>query len=169
MRRFYAPACLELRVDVAAWLQGLGLGRYEQAFREHDVDSDVLGDLDDHDLEKLGVSLGDRKRLLKALAAFRPTPSKLDERAAPQKAERRQLTVMFVDLVGSTALAGLDPEEMGEVLRDYLDMVAAGIDASAATSPSSWATACSPISGWRKAHEDDAERAVRAASRSLRR
>ena len=109
------------RLDIAAWLRGLGLDRYAEVFRANQVDLDVVPDLTDADLTALGVALGDRKRLLRAIAALRepPPPS-----AARPEAERRQLTVMFVDLVGSTALsAGLDPEEMREVLRDYLDAV----------------------------------------------
>ena len=104
-------------MDVAAWLKNLGLGRYERTFREHDV-ADVVLELGDADLEKLGVSLGHRKRLLKAIAGLREGSAGSVIVATRREPERRQLTVMFVDLVGSTALASrLDPEEMGEVLR----------------------------------------------------
>jgi class 3 adenylate cyclase len=115
-------------VDAGAWLRGLGLGQYEQAFRDNDVDADLLPTLTAEDLRELGVaSLGHRKRLLAAIAALvppadpqppaaSPVPTPPSSSAEPQ-AERRQLTVVFVDLVGSTALsARLDPEEMSEVL-----------------------------------------------------
>jgi hypothetical protein len=109
-------------IDIGAWLRGLGLGQYEAAFRESKIDVDVLPELTEADLNQLGVPLGDRKRLLKAIASLGsaetitkpaslgPTPSSTDA------AERRQLTVMFCDLVGSTALsARLDPEDMREI------------------------------------------------------
>src|SRR5271157_4698287 len=105
-------------MDVAVWLRGLGLEQYETLFRENDIDAEVLSDLTDGDLEKIGVSLGRRKRLLKAVAALARPPPAPQAAATPipaviDAAERRQLTVMFSDLVGSTALsAGLDPEDM---------------------------------------------------------
>ena len=147
------------RLDIAAWLRGLGLDRYAEVFRANQVGLDVVSDLTDADLAALGVALGDRKRLLRAIAALREPPSS----AVWPGAERRQLTVMFVDLVGSTALsAGLDPEEMREVLRDYLDAVAAAIarfDGHVAKFLGDGALA---YFGFPQAHEDDAERAVRA-------
>jgi class 3 adenylate cyclase len=95
-------------VDVGAWLSGLGLGRYEQAFRDNDIDADLLPTLTSDDLYALGVvSLGHRKRLLSAIAL-------LGKGLRVPRAERRQLTVMFVDLVGSTTLSSrLDPEGVG--------------------------------------------------------
>jgi class 3 adenylate cyclase len=126
-------------VDVGTWLRGLGLERYEQAFRDNDVDAEVLPELTEADLERLGVaSLGHRKKLLREIATLRDgsaSPSTVTRtRSVPcgeepgpaetGQAERRQLTVMFVDLVGSTALsAQLDPEEMREVLRAYQNTV----------------------------------------------
>src|SRR5271167_933429 len=99
----------ETTMDVAVWLRGLGLERYEALFRENDIDAEVLSDLTDDDLEKIGVSLGHRKRLLKAVAALAtwpaPVPPTADAPVPPgapaDAAERRQLTVMFCDLVGS--------------------------------------------------------------------
>jgi class 3 adenylate cyclase len=123
----------ETTMDLAVWLRGLGLQRYEALFRENDIDAEVLSDLTDGDLEKIGVSLGHRKRLLKAaaalagpaaatLAATTPIPPVADA------AERRQLTVMFCDLVGSSAMsAGLDPEDMREVIRAYQDACSGAI------------------------------------------
>jgi class 3 adenylate cyclase len=112
-------------MDVGGWLRGLGLGQYEAAFCENEIDAEVLPDLTEEDLEKLGVPLGHRKRLLRAIAGL-GTPD--GERAAPASAagiapkphdaaERRQLTVMFCDLVGSTAMsARLYPEDMRGVI-----------------------------------------------------
>ena len=101
-------------------LRGLGLGQYETSFRENGVDAEVLPDLTDVDLEKLGILLGHRKRLLKAIAGLKSAagePVSVQAAAKPESkphdaAERRQLTVMFCDLVGSTAMsARLDPED----------------------------------------------------------
>src|SRR5262249_61447374 len=98
-------------MDVGGWLRSLGLEQYEPVFRENAIDSQVLSELTESDLEKLGLPLGHRKRLLKAITALAATtPSTTEastssERAARDSAERRQLTVMFCDLVGSTALS----------------------------------------------------------------
>src|SRR5271154_3911465 len=97
-------------MDVAVWLRDLGLEQYETLFGDNDIDAEVLSDLTDGDLEKIGVSLGHRKRLLKAIAAFNgPAPAPpADATPIPRvadAAERRQLTVMFSDLVGSTGLS----------------------------------------------------------------
>ena len=114
-------------MDVGDWLRSLGLSQYEAAFRDNGIDGDVLVDLSDADLEKLGVlPLGHRKRLLKAIAGLsapavgsRPSPS-VESRRAADAAERRQLTVMFCDLVGSTALsAQLDPEDLRGIVQAY--------------------------------------------------
>jgi hypothetical protein len=128
-------------MDVTAWLRGLGLGRYEQTFRENDVDAEVLADLTAEDLIGLGVtSIGHRRKLLAAIAILRagsvpattpPTtaPGAVPGTAQPfSEAERRQVTVMFADLVGSTALVSrLDPEDMRKVIRAYQDTVAGEI------------------------------------------
>ena len=111
-------------MDIAAWLRELGLERYEQAFRDNDIAPAVLPELTDQDLKDLGVSLGHRRLLLKAIQALaneqaghsptEGTPHGSPHLAAYPGAERRQLTVLFVDLVGSTELAArLDPEDMG--------------------------------------------------------
>jgi hypothetical protein len=98
-------------MDIGAWLRSLGLSRYETAFSDNSIDADVLPDLIDGDLAQLGVNLGDRKRLLKAIASLgatdqvakRTRPAPLSSSA--DAAERRPITVMFCDLVGSTSLA----------------------------------------------------------------
>ena len=117
-------------MDVGDWLRSVGLGQYEVAFRDNEIDAEVLRELTDADLEKLGAPLGHRKRLLKAIAGLSvpaggPSPS-----AAPvsgpkaDAAERRQLTVMFCDLVGSTAMsARLDPEDMRDDHRGLSQML----------------------------------------------
>ena len=123
-------------MKVAAWLDGLGLGQYAQAFAKNGVDADVLPHLTPEDLKEIGISaVGDRRKLVDAISALRTKGSSpIEAESAPQpmpghpagqrtltrsrEAERRQLTVMFVDLTGSTALSNrFDPEEMGKVLR----------------------------------------------------
>jgi SAM domain (Sterile alpha motif) len=111
-------------VDIAAWLEDLGLRQYEQAFRDNEIDAEILPELTADDLKDLGVNLvGHRRKLLGAIAALhtdaRPSSPVASDQVA-SSAERRQLTVMFCDLVGSTALsARLDPEDLREVIGAY--------------------------------------------------
>ena len=144
-------------MDVGEWLRSLGLSRYEEAFREAEIGPDVLPDLTDSDLEKLGVPLGDRKRLLKAIASFGPAHMVAEPRgpsptpSSTDAAERRQLTVMFCDLVGSTALsARLDPEDMREVIAAYQKCVSETVRRFGGFVANIWATACSCISAIRR-------------------
>jgi hypothetical protein len=116
--------------DIAEWLNGLGLEQYAVAFADNRIGLDVLPDLTEADFENIGIPLGDRKRLLKAIAALSERSEESPARGVPPApspdAERRQLTVMFCDLVGSTALSGaLDPEDFREVMRAYQEAVAA--------------------------------------------
>jgi predicted ATPase/class 3 adenylate cyclase len=160
-------------MNVAAWLCGLGLGQYEQAFRENDIDAEVVIDLTAEDLIGLGVaSIGHRRKLLAAIAALRVSatipaataPASVSGKAslAPE-AERRQLTVMFVDLVDSTVLAArLDPEEMAEVLRTYQSAVAGAIARFEGHVAKYMGDGVLAYFGYPRAHEDEAERAVRA-------
>jgi hypothetical protein len=155
--------------NIVAWLRRLGLEQYEQAFRDNDIDAEVLPDLTADDLIGLGVtSIGHRRKLLAAIAtlgAAVPAPAvTAASRDAPQAdAERRQLTVMFCDLVGSTALASqLDPEDLREVIGAYHRAVAeivAGFDGFVAKYMGDGVLI---YFGYPQAHEDDAERAVRA-------
>jgi class 3 adenylate cyclase/tetratricopeptide (TPR) repeat protein len=162
-------------VDIAAWLRELRLERYEQAFRENDIASDVLPELTDQDLKDLGVSLGHRRLLLRAIRALaddRASNSPPQSAYAPvmppqpalrSEAERRQLTVLFCDLVGSTELAArLDPEDMGAVMGAYQRATAAVIERFEGHVARYLGDGVLAYFGWPQAHEDDAERAVRA-------
>ncbi len=108
-------------MEIGAWLRELGLSQHEAAFVANAIDCDVLPDLTEADFEKIGIPLGDRKRLVRALSALPPGSSTGANTAdKAQGAERRHLTVMICDLVGSTALtARLDPEDMGAVIDAY--------------------------------------------------
>jgi class 3 adenylate cyclase/predicted ATPase len=159
----------DARVD--HWLSELELGRYAEVFIANAIDWDVLPDLREADLEKLGIPLGHRKRLLRAIRRLDVGSSPgLGEAAAaviaPSTAcaERRQLTVMFCDLVGSTALArNLDPEDMLEVLRRYQRSCAGLVTEFGGSVSQYLGDGILAYFGHPVAHEDDAERAVRAA------
>jgi class 3 adenylate cyclase/predicted ATPase len=156
-------------MDVGEWLRSIGLSRYEEAFRKAEIGPDVLPDLTDIDLEKLGVPLGDRKRLLKAIASFGPAQTLAEPRgpsptpSSTDTAERRQLTVMFCDLVGSTALsARLDPEDMREVIAAYHRCCAELITKAGGFVAKYMGDGVLAYFGYPQAHEHDAERAVQA-------
>jgi class 3 adenylate cyclase/predicted ATPase len=152
-------------MEVADWLRGLGLGQYEAAFRENAIEAEVLPDLTDGDLVQLGVLLGHRKRLLKAIANLgAPSPEAAPPIGAPaDAAERRQLTVMFSDLVGSTALSSrLDPEDMRRVIRAYQDAVSGVVARYDGFVAKFMGDGVLAYFGFPRAHEDDAARAVHA-------
>jgi class 3 adenylate cyclase len=162
---------VEATVDVGAWLRNLGLGQYEVTFGENEIDVEVLPDLADADLEKLGVPVGHRKRLLKAIAGL----SSADREHAPappvakiepkphDAAERRQLTVMFCDLVGSTALAArLDPEDIRGIMAAYHQCCASLIERNGGFVAKYMGDGVLAYFGYPLAHEHDAERAVRS-------
>jgi class 3 adenylate cyclase len=156
-------------MDVAAWLRGLGLEQYAPAFRDNDVDGEVLPELTADDLIGLGVtSIGHRRKLLAAIAALRDTPPPAAESAmvaapASSEAERRQLTVMFCDLVGSTPLSTrFDPEDLREVIGAYHRCVADTVARFAGFVAKYMGDGVLIYFGYPEAHEDDAERAVRA-------
>jgi class 3 adenylate cyclase len=166
-------------MDIEEWLHSLELQQYVTAFRENNVEADVLLRLTAEDLKDIGVSsVGHRRKLLAAIADLRdrsfPTTAEgvnestqvteIAAAAVPVTgAERRQLTVMFVDLVGSTALsARLDPEEMSEIIRAYQNCCAREITRFEGHIAKFMGDGVLAYFGWPQAHEDDAERAVRA-------
>ena len=156
-------------MDIGAWLHRLGLGQYEQAFRDNDIDAEVLPDLTADDLISIGVtSVGHRRKLLAAIAALGaavPVSAVTVASRDPPKAdaERRQLTVMFCDLVGSTALSSrLDPEDLREIIGAYHRCVAQIIAESDGFVSRYMGDGVLVYFGYPQAHEDDAERAVRA-------
>src|SRR5258708_4464109 len=161
-------------MDIADWLRKLGLEQYEPAFRENEIDERVLPSLKAEDLRDLGITLvGHRRRLLDAIAALgSPLPNPplpglapgiTGERRVGVEAERRQLTVMFCDLVGSTELsARLDPEDLRDVIAAYhraVSDVVGNLDGFVAKYMGDGVLV---YFGYPSAHEDDAERAVRA-------
>ena len=155
--------------DIDAWLTSLGLGQFAELFRDNLIDAEVLPNSDRRRSQGARATARARARRSWRRSRHRPAPAtelpaSSVAHGATSAAERRQLTVMFVDLVGSTALsAKLDPEEMGDVLRGYPERRGRRDRCgSRAMSPSSWATACLAYFGWPVAHEDEAERAVRA-------
>jgi class 3 adenylate cyclase/predicted ATPase len=157
-------------MDVAAWLKGLGLERYEAAFHDNEIDWEALPKLTAEDLKDLGVVLGShRRKLLESIAALDgKTDAAVEPASAVPAAERRQLTVMFCDLVGSTEIAArLDPEDLREVIAAYHHAVAEvvrGFDGFVAKYMGDGVLA---YFGYPRAHEDDAERAVWAGLRSI--
>jgi class 3 adenylate cyclase len=163
-------------MDIVVWLRSLGLGRYEAAFRENEIDDTVLPNLTAEDLKELGVTaLGHRRKLLDAIVALRcdassvtPTVDPATASSAPSahpedRAERRQVTVMFSDLVGSTALsARMDPEDLREVISAYQKCVAETVQRFSGFVAKYMGDGVLVYFGYPQAHEDDAERAVRA-------
>jgi class 3 adenylate cyclase/tetratricopeptide (TPR) repeat protein len=154
---------------IAAWLASLGLSEHAQRFAENDIDSSVLRDLTDQDLKDIGISLGHRRRLLRAIAELGgtapTTPQPAAAAAAPPQdsAERRQLTIMFCDLVGSTALSTrLDPEDLREIISGYHRHCAEVIVKHGGFVARYMGDGVLAYFGYPQAHEDDAERAVRA-------
>ena len=153
-------------MDVGSWLRSLGLGQYEAAFRDNAVDAEVLFELSDSDLAQLGVLLGHRKRLLKAIAEL-PSVDKIAPPASlvpPTTAERRPITVMFCDLVGSTSLAAkLDPEDWRTLVNAYLDEASKAVTDFGGHVLKKLGDGLMALFGYPHAQENDAERAVRAA------
>jgi class 3 adenylate cyclase/predicted ATPase len=151
-------------VDIAVWLRGLGLEQYAPAFHENDIDGEVLHRLTGEDLRELGVtSIGHRRRLLDAIVALGGEATASSEISARADAERRQLTVMFCDLVGSTELSvRLDPEDLREVIGAYHRTTADAVKSFDGFVAKYMGDGVLVYFGYPQAHEDDAERAVRA-------
>ena len=166
---------------VANWLEKLGLSEYTQRFADNAIDLSVLPDLTDQDLEKIGVLLGHRRKILKAIAALNsglavqneaattkpsaapPTPA-LPIDAGGAIGERRYLTVMFCDLVGSTGISGqLDAEEWRDLVGAYLDAASAAVAEMGGHVAKKLGDGLMCLFGYPLAHENDAERAARAA------
>jgi class 3 adenylate cyclase len=158
--------------QTASWLEKLGLGQYAKCFAENDITLAILRDLTDQDLKELGVaSLGHRRELLQATAELRgvekgppkPAPPVAPPVTQQDTAERRQVTVMFSDLVGSTALsARMDPEDLREVISAYQKCVSETIERFGGFVAKYMGDGVLIYFGYPQAHEDDAERAVRA-------
>ena len=155
-------------MDIDGWLRGIGLEQYAQTFRDNAIDADVLGDLTDEHLRELGLPLGARLKLLRAVAALSageqtPASPEVTPPAPRTDAERRQVTVMFSDLVGSTALsARMDPEDLREVISAYQKCVAETVRRFGGFVAKYMGDGVLVYFGYPQAHEDDAERAVRA-------
>jgi class 3 adenylate cyclase/predicted ATPase len=166
-------------MDLGGWLRSLGLEQYEGTFRDNAIGSDVLHELTDKDLQELGVLLGDRRRLLRAIAALknsasRPEPAAplaVPVEATPSAAastevagERRYLTVMFCDLVGSTGIAAkLDAEEWRDLVGGYLDAASAAVAEMGGHVAKKLGDGLLAVFGYPVAQENDPERAARAA------
>jgi class 3 adenylate cyclase len=168
--------------QVSDWLEKLGLGQYAQRFAENDISFAVLPDLTDQDLKEIGVSLGHRRQLLRAIAnldkiavASAPpqTAAQIAVNAVPPLAEapgeRRYLTVMFCDLAGSTGIAAkLDAEEWRDLVGGYLDAASAAVAEMGGHVAKKLGDGLMALFGYPVAQENDAERAVRAAISILR-
>jgi class 3 adenylate cyclase len=154
-------------MDIGIWLGGLGLARYEKAFRDNDIDAGLLHSLTADDLRQLGVGSIGHRRLLDAIAALSAAaaPEALEKPLIlPAEAERGQLTVLFCDMVGSTALASrLDPEDLREVLGAYHAAVAEAVVQFGGYVAKHMGEGVLAYFGYPQAHEHDAERAVRAS------
>jgi class 3 adenylate cyclase len=157
-------------MDVAAWLHGLGLEQYAQLFRDNDIDGEILRGMTSEDLKELGISsFGHRRKLFNAITTLGSEPltravaqSAVSATSAPGDAERRQLTVMFCDLVGSTALSTrFDPEDLRELIGDYHRAVADTVGRFDGFVAKYMGDGVLIYFGYPLAHEDDAERAVR--------
>jgi hypothetical protein len=165
-------------MDVGDWLRRLGLEQYEAVFRSNEIDDTVLPNLTGEDLKELGVGfVGHRRKLLDAIAALRSeagAPASLSDdppesrKAAKDAAERRQVTVMFSDLVGSTLLsARMDPEDLREVISAYQTCVADTVRHFGGFVAKYMGDGVLIYFGYPQAHEDDAERAVRAGLEAI--
>ena len=155
--------------QIADWLEKLGMPEYSERFSENKIDVSVLPHLTDQDLKDIGVALGHRRKILAAIAEFAgvaPAASKPVLAAEPKtrdSAERRQVTVLFSDLVGSTALsARMDPEDLREVISAYQKCVAETVQRFGGFVAKYMGDGVLVYFGYPQAHEDDAERAVRA-------
>ena len=145
------------------WLKSIALGEYAQRFVENGVDLSTLPDLTEEDLKELGVLLGHRRKLLRAIGVLHSSAPSASPSSLPadSTAERRQLTVMFTDLVGSTRLSTmLDPEEMRDIIAQYQRVVSQAIARFGGYVAKPLGDGLLIYFGWPHAHEDDAARAL---------
>ena len=154
--------------ELQSWLEKIGLGQYAATFVDNDIDLAVLPELSDADLQSLGLSLGHRRRLQRAVAGLGKTlePAEPDagEPEARREAERRQLAVLFCDLVGSTELSRRhDPEDLRDLMRRYQDAVSGAVLRHGGYVANFLGDGIVAYFGWPRAGEDDAADAVRAA------
>jgi hypothetical protein len=173
-RRDHRPSYVERDMDVGVWLRGLGLGQYEEKFRDNKIDADLLPRLTVDDLKDIGVSaVRDRRRLLDAIGVLTTTtspdaPTRRSKSASPKgpqlAAERRPITVMFCDLVGSTSIvATLDAEDWRNVVNAYLDEATKAVTGLGGHVLKKLGDGLMALFGYPQAEENDAERAVQAA------
>jgi predicted ATPase/class 3 adenylate cyclase len=148
---------------ITEWLASLGISEYAERFAENDIDTSVLCHLTDQDLKELGISVGHRRKMLAAIAELATIPSATAARPEQRDAERRQITIMFCDLVGSAALSTrLDPEDLQEIIGAYHRCCAKVITQSDGFVARYLGDGVLAYFGYPQAHEDDAEQAVRA-------
>ena len=149
--------------DIRDWLEGLGLGAHAEAFEAEQIDLEALPDITEADLKDMGLPIGPRRKLLRAVAGLAAMDTETEAPAAPREAERRQITVMFCDLVGSTALSEqLDPEDLRTLMQAYQKAAGTVIERYGGHVAQYLGDGLMTYFGWPQAHEDDAERAVRA-------
>jgi class 3 adenylate cyclase len=147
--------------SIADWLASLGLGEYAERFDANAIDMSVLGELTEQDLKDLDIPLGHRRKLLRAIADLAAAAAAVAPPATAEGAQRRQLTVMFCDLVGSSALsAKLDPEDMRRVISAYQDCIAETVARSSGMVARYMGDGALIYFGYPHAHEDDAEQAI---------
>ncbi len=157
--------------DLAAWLARIGLSKYAAVFAENGIGVDILGDLTEADLAGMGVVLGDRKRLLRAIVLLQdappaptapaPPPPASPAAAPSQESWRRHLTVLFCDLVGSTPMSHrLDPEDFSQIIRDFQDACSGAITRGSGYIARYMGDGILAYFGYPQAHEDDAQSAV---------
>jgi class 3 adenylate cyclase len=157
--------------SLLSWLQSIGLERHARALQDSGVDLDIIGNLTEQDLRELGLNLGDRRPMVAAIASLQATvPAAPSSDLSPGPAERRQLTVLFCDLVGSTELSQkLDPEELRRLIRAYHDACAAAVSPFQGCIAQYLGDGVVVYFGYAQSHEGEAERAVRAGLRILER
>ncbi len=155
--------------DISKWLEDLGLGRYTDVFAENEIDFDALPHVPEEDLKEIGIALGARRKLLAAIAKLEsriepmPNQEAAGGRPVGAEAERRQMTVMFCNLAGSTALSErLDPEDLREVLRAYQENCSDIIGRYDGHIAKYIGDGLLVYFGYPQAHEDDAQRAMHA-------